>query len=65
MKHATYFPSIVAGLTALLPMLCAADGPGAKLFRDSSQPVETRVADLLSRLTLEEKAVLLDHKGPT
>jgi hypothetical protein len=52
-------------LTALLPLLYAADGHGAELFRDSSQPVETRVADLLSRLTLEEKAVLLDHKGPT
>lgn len=52
-------------LTALLPMLHAADGHGNELFRDSTQPVETRVADLLSRLTLEEKALLLDHKGPT
>jgi len=30
-----------------------------------SQPVEKRVADLMSRLTLEEKAQLLNHRGPT
>jgi beta-glucosidase len=35
------------------------------LFRDSTQPVEKRVADLISRLTLEEKATLLNHRGPT
>jgi beta-glucosidase len=37
----------------------------SELFRDVTQPVDRRVADLLSRLTLEEKAMLLDHKGPT
>jgi beta-glucosidase len=35
------------------------------LYRDVSQPVDRRVADLISRLTLEEKATLLDHQGPT
>ena len=35
------------------------------LFRDPAKPVDERVRDLLSRLTLEEKAILLDHKGPT
>ena len=50
----------LAGLEAV-----AADARRADLFRDPSQPIETRVADLLSRLTLEEKAMLLDHKGPT
>ena len=35
------------------------------LYRDASQPVDQRVADLISRLTLEEKATLLDHRGPT
>lgn len=34
-------------------------------FRDPALPVEQRVQDLLGRLSLEEKAVLLDHKGPT
>ena len=36
-----------------------------ELFRDMSQPVEKRVADLVGRLTLEEKATLLNHKGTT
>ena len=35
------------------------------LYLDPSQPIEKRVADLVARLTLEEKAILLDHKGPT
>ena len=35
------------------------------LYLDPSQPVEKRVSDLIARLTLEEKAILLDHKGPT
>ncbi len=43
----------------------ATDLAGSEIFRDSSQPVEARVADLVSRLTLEEKAMVLDHKGPT
>jgi beta-glucosidase len=32
-------------------------------FRNPSLPVEARVADLVSRLTLEEKAQVLNHKG--
>jgi beta-glucosidase len=34
------------------------------LFQDPAQPVEARVKDLISRLTLEEKAILLNHRGP-
>lgn len=34
-------------------------------FRDPALPLEQRVQDLIGRLTLEEKALLLDHKGPT
>jgi beta-glucosidase len=41
----------------------AADAPA--LFCDPNQPVDQRVADLISRLTLEEKAILLNHRGPT
>lgn len=33
-------------------------------YLDPSQPVEKRVEDLISRLTIEEKAILLNHKGP-
>jgi beta-glucosidase len=35
------------------------------LYLDVNQPVDQRVADLIGRLTLEEKATLLDHVGPT
>ncbi len=45
--------------------LIAAPASSPELYRDSTQPVEQRVADLLARLTLEEKAIVLDHKGPT
>jgi beta-glucosidase len=34
-------------------------------FRDLSLPIDRRVQDLVGRLTLEEKAVALDHRGPT
>jgi beta-glucosidase len=43
----------------------AADTNAPELFRDVNQPVDARVADLISRLTLEEKATLLNHVGPT
>jgi beta-glucosidase len=43
-----------------------ADGTnGPALYLDVSQPVDQRVADLIARLTLEEKATLLNHRGPT
>ena len=35
------------------------------IFRDPTQPIEKRVEDLVRQLTLEEKAMLLDHMGPT
>lgn len=34
------------------------------LYLNPQQPVEKRVRDLISRLTVEEKAVLLNHKAP-
>jgi beta-glucosidase len=43
----------------------AADTNAPALYLDVNQPVDARVADLISRLTLEEKATLLDHVGPT
>ena len=36
----------------------------AAAWRDPNRPVEERVRDLISRLTLEEKATLLNHNGP-
>jgi beta-glucosidase len=43
----------------------AADTNQPALYLDSNQPVDARVADLISRLTIEEKATLLNHVGPT
>jgi beta-glucosidase len=39
-------------------------GDPAPLYLDPSQPVDKRVDDLISRMTLEEKATELDHKAP-
>jgi beta-glucosidase len=45
--------------------LIAADTNRPAIYLDTNQPVDARVADLISRLTLEEKATLLNHIGPT
>src|SRR5438067_5301195 len=34
------------------------------LYLDTNAPLDKRVADLVSRLTLEEKGVALNHNGP-
>ncbi|MEI6644861.1 MAG: glycoside hydrolase family 3 C-terminal domain-containing protein [bacterium] len=52
-------------LMAPLATLFGGDVPGAESFRDPTLPLERRVEDLLSRLTLEEKAILLNHRGST
>lgn len=57
-------------LRAAAVLLCAA-GPvcaedaAAPLYLNPDAPVDQRVADLVGRLTLEEKAALLNHRGPT
>ena len=43
----------------------AADTNAPAFYLDVSQPVDKRVADLVSRMTLEEKAEALNHVGPT
>jgi beta-glucosidase len=43
----------------------AAGSNSPALYLDVNQPLDARVADLISRLTLEEKAILLNHQGPT
>ena len=35
------------------------------LYLNPDAPVDDRVKDLISRLTLEEKGILLNHRGPT
>ena len=52
----------------LLPILAAAAAARGQTpsppYVDPELPVDVRVHDLISRLTLEEKAILLDHDGP-
>ncbi|NNU34900.1 hypothetical protein HK413_14125 [Mucilaginibacter sp. S1162] len=50
--------SIVAGNNL---MAQTADKP---LYLDYTKPVDARVKDLISRMTLEEKAQYLNHVGP-
>ena len=45
-------------------LLIAIPAAAAEPFRDPDLPLEQRVQDLISRLTLEEKANLLNHRGP-
>jgi beta-glucosidase len=57
---------IIAGWILMLAVFIrAADSNSPALYLDASQPVDSRVADLISRLTLEEKATLLNYVGPT
>ncbi len=54
------------GLVILAALMTDAAGAISTdaLYLDPNQPVEVRVSDLIARLTLEEKAVLLNHRGP-
>jgi len=60
---------LIAGMLTLLSLRTAmAADPGTNappLYQDLSQPVDKRVADLISRLNVQEKATLLNHRGPT
>jgi beta-glucosidase len=55
---------VLALALAVIPLTQAAD-PAPIPYLDPARPVEQRVADLISRLTLEQKAALLNHKGST
>jgi beta-glucosidase len=55
--------SALLAATALLASSLQAAAPAR--FLDPTQPVDQRVADLISRLTLEQKGQLLNHRGPT
>jgi beta-glucosidase len=58
--------SIILAIFAVLifDRVRANDAPSSALYLDPAQPVDQRVADLVSRLTIEEKAQFLNHKGP-
>ena len=55
MRHAIFGALLLAGSAAF------AQGEAKLPFRDSSLPIERRIADLVHRLTLEEKAAQLNH----
>ena len=51
-------------LSAFALMLLAVTGIQAQIWRDPSQPLERRVADLLGSMTLEEKVSQLSNESP-
>ena len=51
-------------LSAFLAQAQMQQGNNAPLYLNPSEPVEKRVNDLISQLSLEEKAILLNHRGP-
>jgi hypothetical protein len=59
MKNARSFGALVAASLLLTPLAASAGPVGTEpekpLYRDASRPMENRVEDLLSRMTLEEK----------
>ena len=57
--------AVVFGLLSLGPAASARQSKNIPIYKDASAPVETRVEDLLSRMTLQEKVqqVSLDVLG--
>lgn len=51
-------------LSAVLRLSAQSVQDSQFVYLDDNRPIEERVQDLLSRLTLEEKAILLNHRGP-
>jgi len=54
----------VTGATCWSAVTAPGTASEPAIWRDPNRPVEERVRDLISRLTLEEKATLLNHNGP-
>src|SRR5215213_7993998 len=66
--RAAFAAAAVSLFATLAATPAIAQAPAQRpLYKDSSQPVERRVEDLLARMTLEEKAAQLvtvwEHKG--
>ncbi len=65
-KQVFQFGSLAMLIAASTLMAGAAEtAPERPIYLDPSVPVEKRVQDLIARLTLEEKAMLLNHRGTT
>jgi beta-glucosidase len=59
-----FFRAISGFIMLCFGVALTAQIAGKPLYLDPSQPVEKRVRDLISRLSVEEKAILLDHRAP-
>lgn len=57
------FISVVLLCASSIPTLHAQEVPADAPYKNASLPVEQRVADLLKRMTLEEKATMLSGSG--
>ena len=56
--------AVIVAVVSLSAMLCAQDAvPADAPYKNPQAPVEERVADLLKRMTLEEKATMLSGSG--
>jgi beta-glucosidase len=66
-KFAKLFFAGFATSVAMASALCAQPAPApapAAIYLDPSQPLEKRVEDLISKMTLQEKALELFHNAP-
>ncbi len=66
MRHTPTFPfisTLLVAFTASVVVIAQSTVPASAPYKDASQPVEKRVADLVSRMTLEEKATMLSGSG--
>ena len=69
MRRCAAFPSLILAMLAVASMSMKAQSaasspvPADAPYKNASLPVEQRVKDLLSRMTLEEKASMLAGSG--
>ncbi|MDB5319857.1 MAG: beta-glucosidase-like glycosyl hydrolase [Phycisphaerales bacterium] len=64
MPNHTKIPCVPLLLLCALVAAFSARADDNPLYLNPAQPLDARVHDLISRLTLEEKATLLNHNGP-
>src|SRR5437773_6300443 len=54
----------MARIAFLVVAAALGSAAGAQVFRDPSQPIDKRAADIVSKLTLEEKAAQMQDSAP-
>ncbi len=63
-RNALAFAVLFAGIVTVWTGIVWAQPIDNPIYRDPAQLIDDRVHDLISRLTLEEKAQLLNHVAP-